>query len=398
MNKFWRVAIYEYTRNVFKKSFLMVILSVPLMLAVSIGMGMLMEKLQDNSLPVGYVDRAGIFTQAIPAPLDQFQEPIQFIAYPAEDQALAALEANQIQAYYVLPADFFLTRQANLVYNKKPGNNATRQFYDFLQINLVSAYPADIANRIAAGSEVTVRSMDGKRELPGGGPTFGLLMPLLVSMAFLFLILMSSGYLMGAIADEKENRTIEILFTSISPTQLLGGKIVGIVGIGLTLLTSWTQVVLLSIFILSQMGVTWFQNLEMDWGIILATVAIALPAYILTAGLMTAIGAMVTSTQEGQSLSSIFIILHILPIYVSFAFLTDPNGVLAVILSILPFTSLVTVAFRNLFTAVPAWQVAVSVMIQSLGAVGTIWLAGRAFRLGMLRYGQRLTWKRLIRA
>jgi ABC-2 type transport system permease protein len=112
---------------------------------------------------------------------------------------------------------------------------------------------------------------------------------------------------------------------------------------------------------------------------------------------MTAIGAMVTTVQEGQSVSAIFFILHAIPLYVSWLFLSKPHSALAVLMSILPFTSLMTVGMRNLFTIVPAWQVMASVVVQALCAVGAIWLASRAFRIGMLRYGQRLTFRNLLR-
>jgi len=134
----------------------------------------------------------------------------------------------------------------------------------------------------------------------------------------------------------------------------------------------------------------------MDWRVLLATLAIGVPAYALAIALMTAIGSMVTTTQEGQSVSSVFVILHMVPLYVSMAFLNQPHGTLAVILSLLPFTSLMTVGMRNLFTIVPTWQILVSVLVQTLSAVAAIWLAGRALRLGMLRYGQRLNWRSLF--
>jgi len=210
------------------------------------------------------------------------------------------------------------------------------------------------------------------------------------------MFLMSSGYTLSAVADEKETRTMEVLITTISPLQLIGGKIMGIVAISLTLLFSWTMVVVCGALIGRQAGVAWFSDLSLDWRTIIAVVTIAIPAYVLAAALMTTIGVMVTTTQEGQSVSTIFFILHLLPFYVSWSFLSNPHNPLAILLSVLPFTALMTVGMRNLFTIVPAWQVAVSVVVQVTCAVGAIWLASRAFRLGMLRYGQRLDFRRLL--
>ncbi len=404
MKHLWRVAVYEYQRNVFKKSFVLLMISVPAFITFSIGLGVFLESLEDNPLPVGYVDHAGVFAESVLAPeisstwVAELDEAVEFIAYPTEDEAAAALNEATIQAYYVLPSDYAETRRVEQVYIEKPGENAERQFYDFMQINLLSSQPPEIAYRTAAGTDVTVRSLDGRRIIPSGGPTFGLLMPLFITMAFLFMILMSSGYTMSAVAEEKENRTMEVLVTSISPTQLISGKILGIVAIGLTLLFTWTLEIIAGILVARQFGVGWFNNLSMDWHAILAILAIAIPAYALAIALMTAIGAMVTTTQEGQSVSGIFVALHLAPLYISWIFLNDPHGPLAVALSLLPFTALMTIGIRNLFTIVPAWQIIVSMAVQVVCTLGAFWLAGRSLRLGMLRYGQRLRWRSLFGA
>jgi ABC-2 type transport system permease protein len=399
MTKLWRVAAYEYRRNVFKRSFLLTLLSVPFMMAVSIGMGFLLETLPDNDQPLGYVDEAGVLAQAIPAPtVSSFDDPVELIAFATEAEARAALEAGALQAYYVLPRHYSATRQLRLVYGREPGDNARRQFYDFLQINLLADWPPEIAYRAAAGTQVTVRSLDGRRAVPAGGPTFGLLMPLFITIAFLALILLSSGYLLSALADEKDNRTIEILATSVSPLQLAGGKVLGIVAISLTLAAAWAAVAALGVGGAAGTGIGWFQDLRLQWNNVLAPLVIALPAYVLAAALMMALGASVTASQEAQALSMLFVGLHIVPAYMGLAFLSQPHGPAAVALSLLPFTALMTVAMRSLFAVVPAWQVAASAGVQALCALGAVWLAARAYRRGLLRTGQRLGWRGLFAA
>jgi len=315
MNRLWRVAVYEYKRNVFKKSFLLTLFSIPLMVTFSVGIGFFLTSLEENDLPLGYVDQAGVFTSAIPGPRSEQAEPVEFIPFETEDEALVSLESDLIQAFYILPPDYFETRHIELVYRNKPGGNAVQQWYDFLQINLLADQQREVNSRIALGTDVTVRSMDGDRTVAESGPTIGNFIPLFITMAFLAMLLMSSGYLMGAVVEEKEGRTMEIVVTSISPGQLISGKILGIVAIGLTLLMTWTLIVVSGVFAALKMGVSWFQNAAMDWSVILATTAIAVPAYILVSALMAMIGIMVTTNKEGQSVSSLFIILHMVPIY-----------------------------------------------------------------------------------
>jgi ABC-2 type transport system permease protein len=397
MPKLWRIAVYEYRRNVFKRSFILALLSVPLMIGLNIGIGLFMESRENDNSPVGYVDHAGLLSDPIAAPVTGSREAIAFISFQTEDDARSALESGHIQAYYVLAADYSQTKDVKLFYLEEPGGNATRQFYDFIQINLLADQPTDLARRAALiGESVTVRSLDGSRELPGGGPPFGIIMPILIGFAFLFLLLMSSGYLMQAVVDEKENRTMEMLATSVSPTQLVGGKVLGIIGVSFTQLILWTLIAVLGILIASSAGIDWFQDPRLDWGIILATVALAIPTYVLASAIMTAVGATVTSAQESQSMGALFFILHLAPLYLAWAIVQTPNAVLPVALSFLPFTALLTVTLRNIFAAVPMWQVAVSVAIQTLCAAGAIWLAGRAFRLGMLRYGKRLNLREIF--
>lgn len=398
MSKFLRVAANEYRRNVLKKSFIMVLLSLPLMIGFSLGLGLFLENLGGGPGTVGYVDQAGVFTGSGPGRLPGSDDMVEFRPFQSQDEANSAMEKDEIDAYYLVGADYRESRRIDLIYVEEPSGETKGQFFDFLQLNLLSGTPPDVAARIAFGTDVTVRTPDGKRTVPDGGPTFGIMMPLFINLAFLGLLLISSGYLMAAVAEEKENRTMEILVTSVSSLELIGGKIAGIVAIALTMLLTWSLIVVVAILIAANQGISWFQDLGMDWRIILATVIVAAPAYVLVAALMTAIGAMATTTQEGQSFSSIFIILHLIPLYVAAAFLNQPNSPIALTLSFLPFTSLMTIAMRNLFSPVPIWQAVVSSFIQILFALGALWIASRALRMGMLSYGQSLSWRRLFRA
>ena len=397
MSKLWSVAWHEYRRNVFKKSFVLALLSVPLLIGGNIGLIAFMVSRENNNAPVGYVDHAGLLADPVPAPVGPSEGAIAFIPFQTEDEARDALESRDIQAYYVVTSDYFETSRIDLLYLKEPGENATQQFYDFVQINVLAGQPPEIALRAAEGSNVTVRTPDGSREFSGGGPTLGAVVPVLLSVAFIFLLLMSSGYLMQAVVDEKENRTMEVLITSLSASRLISGKVLGIVAIGFTQLVAWILVGALAVLIGgSVLGIEWFQNPGLDWGPILTVVAIAIPSYVLASALMLAVGSTIGQAQEGQQIGALFFMLFMIPLYAIMIIGETPNATPSVVLTLLPFTSLMTVGFRSLFSVVPLWQVAASVAIQTACAVGALWLAGRAFRLGMLRYGQRLRFSEIF--
>jgi ABC-2 type transport system permease protein len=391
MSKLWLVALNEFKRNVFKKSFIFALLSVPLIISLGVGLGIIMESLNKNNAPVGYVDYPGLLSNAIHAPARGSEKPVEFIPFQAEDDARSALESESIQAYYVLSPDYSQTSRIELIYLEEPGQNASRQFYDFIQINLVRDLPTEVANRAVDGSHVTIRSSDGSLEFMSGGPTIGKILPLIISLAFVFLLMMSSGYLMSGVMEEKINCTIEVLMTSLSPAQMVVGKVLGIVAISFAQLITWTLVGVLAVAIGGNVqGLEWFQNPSLEWGTITRMIAIAIPSYVMASAVMFALGSTVAEAQEGQSVGGLFFMLHILPIYMIVALVENPNGALAVALSLLPFTSLITIGLRSIFSVVPIWQIAASVSIQTLCALGAIWLAVRAFRLGMLRYGKRL--------
>ncbi len=398
MRKLARIAIHEYRRNVFKASFILTLLSVPLIIALNVAVGFYLESHDDNDLPLGYVDRAGLFTAPVEVPVSGSRQALQFTSFQTQEQAQAALESGQIQAFLFVPESYWDTRDTVIYYLEEPGSEAIRQLYDFVQINLLADQAPAAARRAALISEgVTVRSVDGRREVTRDGPTFGIIMPMLIGLAFLFLFLMNAGYLMQAVVEEKENRTIELLVTSVSPGQLIGGKVLGVVAVGLTQLATWAVVGILAVVVAAGAGIDWFQNAALDWEPIAASVILAIPSYVCAAGLMTAIGATTTSARESQATGSIFFILHVIPLYLSWLIVDTPNAAVPSLLSILPFTALLTVILRNIFTSVPMWQVAVSFALQVLYAVVALWLAGRAFRIGMLQYGQRLNWRKLIR-
>ena len=402
MSTLWLVAWHEYKRHVMQRRFIVVVLSVPLMIAAVAGLGLLSGIMSHDATPIGYVDHSGLLADPVQVPatsplplLSLLQKPVPLVPYRTEEAAREALEASEIQAYCALAADYAETRRVELVYVKPPSENATREFGDFLRANLLASEPPEIARRAAAGSHVVVRSPDGSREF-SGRPTLGALFPLLVSLAFIILLFSSSGYLMQAVVTERENRTMEILVTSISPGQLITGKVFGIMAVGLTQLAAWTAFAGLGVLGGCSLGLDPLRDLNMDLETGLAMIAVFVAVYVIVAALMTAVGATIADAQEGQQIAALFGLPFQIPVLLLGLIAQSPNSPLAVGLTLFPLTSLAAVGMRAMFTTVPFWQIAASVAIMVPCALGALWLAGRAFRLGMLRYGRRLDWRELL--
>jgi ABC-2 type transport system permease protein len=242
-----------------------------------------------------------------------------------------------------------------------------------------------------------LRSVDNKREIPDDEPPMNIILPLIISFGVVILLLMSSGYMMQAVVEEKESRTMEVVITSVSPTELIGGKVLGIFGISFTQLFTWILFGILVVVLAGQVfGIEWFQNANIDWFGIMLIVILAIPAFVTASAFMIVIGSTVTETQEAQWVVSIFMMLFWIPLWMIGIIGDTPNAILPIVLSFFPFTSLMTLAIRNMFVVVPYWQIGLSVFIQVLFSIAAVWLAGKAFRLGMLRYGQKMSIKELL--
>ena len=137
-------------------------------------------------------------------------------------------------------------------------------------------------------------------------------------------------------------------------------------------------------------------NLSIDPRTIITMLAIAAPTYVMIASLMTAVGATVAEGQDAQQMAGLFALPVAAPVWVAGVIMENPNSPLAIGLSLFPPTALSTIAMRTMSVPVPFWQIAVSVSLLILCAGGAVWVAGRAFRLGMLQYGQRLNWRELL--
>jgi ABC-2 type transport system permease protein len=408
MNKLWLVARHEYRRHVLRKGFILLLLSVPAAIALSIGLGAYAESRENRSAAVGYVDLAGVLSDPLAAP-PRGSSPnsigvpavVPLVPYGSEEAARAALDAGRIQAYYVVTAGYLQTNRVDLVYIAAPGDSVRRQFWDFMQINRLRDLPPAVAERAVAGPNLAVR---WPADMPGGGREFSgesffdTLLPLFGALTFLILLASSGGYLMQAVVEEKESRTMEVVVTSLSPGQFIAGKVAGIAGVALTQLVGWAACCVLAVWVgghLLDIGL--LQGLRIDWRIMGTMVALGLPTYVMFAAVLTAVGATVAQAQEAQQVSGLLGLFSAVPFWFAMPILENPNGALAIGMSLFPATALPALSFRLAFSPVPPWQIGLSVALLTASALGAVWLAGRAFRLGMVRYGQRLRWGEILR-
>jgi ABC-2 type transport system permease protein len=395
MSKVWLVALHEYKLHVFSRRFLLGLLSVPLIIAAMIGLIFLVMTMDTNTKPIGYVDHSGLLANPVPPPpVVKPDRPIEMRAFNDESAARTALDSGQIQAYYVLSQDYRTSGNLTVVHIQSLKSTSTTQFYDFLNANLLSGITPEIAQRLVKGSQITVQSADGSRKVSGDN-WFTFLMPFIAGIGFIIAMFTSGGYLLQAVVDEKENRTMEVILTSVSANQFMSGKIIGDIAIGLTQILAWLGFIAI-IILLSRSSITFLKGIQLSQQTTFLMVIILLPAFVMVAALMAAIGATVTEAREGQQVVGLISLPVWIPYMLTGLILSNPNSPIVIGLSLFPFTAPLTMLMRDSLTILPAWQVASSAAILILSAIGSVWLAGRAFRLGMLRYGKRLTWRELF--
>lgn len=393
MSKIWLIARHQFKKEAGKKSFLIILFSLPLFVAFTIGFGYLMSRLDNKTTWLGYVDQAGILVQT---ELEEGQD-VHFVPFATPEAARAALEEGQISAYTVIPAAYSGGGEVELVFFEQPPGAAMRTFRDVVRLNILAGRSPDIVERALSGANLTVQATETGRTYPGGGPEPGQLLPVVVAVIFAFLALTTSGYMAEAVVEEKENRTMEIIVTSVSPGRMMNGKIVGALGIALLQLAVWVVFLAAAVWLgRVLLDSEWLRRLTLEWRDLGLILLVALPSYVFLAAAMTTIGASIVENQEAHQVGPLFFLVIFMPTWLIIPIANDPDGTLAVVFSLIPGPSVVTLAIRNVFTQVPAWQYGAAAAIAALCAVAMMWAAGRAFRISMLRYGRRLHWRELF--
>ncbi len=397
MRSLWLLARHEYVRTVFQRRFLIATLAVPVGLAALIGFVILVAVMGENRLPVGYVDPSGALDVAQQANLTDPEDRIEIRAYPDEASGMAALQSEEIQALFVMPPGYPADLQSDLYYlEEPPAGDAWRDFDDFIRLNLAGALPEEVRGRVLEGPAVTVEDISSGR-LFSERRIINVILPIAATFLFVFATMSAAGYMLQIVADEKENRMMEVMLTSVSAGQMITGKAAGLVAATLTQFAIYVLGIVVAILV----GAYYLEPLraaEVSWSYLGLMALFFLPAYALISGLMVAIGSSVTELQQGQQIAGILNLFFLLPVMLLPLFFNDPGGPAAVFFTLFPTTSFLTISLRWGLGTIPGWQLALSWAILSASAGLALWAARRIFRAGMLHYGQPLKMRSVLQA
>jgi ABC-2 type transport system permease protein len=216
-----------------------------------------------------------------------------------------------------------------------------------------------------------------------------LILPLISAILLIIGIVSSSGYLVNSIAEEKENRVIEILLSSVTHKELLVGKIVGLGTVGLLQMMIWVSLIIV--------GAVVYIAVYMKPSLLVLIFVYYILGYLLYASIMAGIGSISESVQEGQKITGIFTLIALLPLFFIQTLIASPNSTVAIFLSMFPLTSAVSMMSRIAVTNVPFYQMVISIAILLISVYLEIVLFSRILRVEFLMYGKKPNINELIR-
>jgi len=391
MNKTLLILRHEFRQTARRRGFIVMTLIVPVLALILIGVVQLVSGTAGpttEAMTIGYVDQIGGFQQ------HSTQGNITLVRYDTPNDATAALIKGDVSEYFVIPSDYVATGMVNLYTLQRqlaPSTTVAAVISNFLTDNLLAGkVPAETIARIETPPNlVSIRLTETGAIAPEQGGYGNLIIPFVFGILLALSIIVSSTYLLQGLGDEKENRLIEILLSSVSPRQLLTGKVLGIGAAGLVQVLFWVVSAPLLLSLASSSIGGLISTIQLPASFVVLAVVYFVLGYSLFAVISAAIGAISSGSREGQQLIGIFTIPMLIPLWFTSLLIFEPGNPAWIFFTIFPLSSPVEVIMRLGVSVIPVWQLAVSIGVLVLTIVGTLLLTTRIFRVYLLMYGKR---------
>ena len=391
MRKLLLVAWHEFWRHVRRRGFIFSVFGLPF-LATAVLAGGIFLIFAISSQPVGLIDNSGQLL--MPARYNAASDfGAELVAYEDQEQAMADLQRGVLQGVVIVAADYMSSGQVTIYHQGSYFDGFVSELQLYLRTSLLMGTETAVLRQLNRPPVTRLISLTETAEPAPSILTY--LLPFAFGFVFVIGIFTSAGYLIQAVVDEKENRTMEIMITSMTPLQLISGKVIGLSGVGLFQIGIWLGLLLLGtqLYLLTTPDAPTLTIPAQMW---LIVVGWFIPFYLLIATLMVAIGLSVTNMGEAQQGVSLLTMLTLLPTYLTMLVVIHPNSPMAVVLTLFPFSSPVTLLVRSQITAVPPEQYLISWLLLMATLLLAIWLSSRLLHRGLLRYQQPLKWRTLL--
>ncbi|AKJ40427.1 ABC transporter permease [Methanosarcina barkeri] len=392
------VARHEFLKTIKRKEFIFITFFFPFLFAgISVLPAVISGISPTEGQRVGYIDMTGSFEFPESIHREGFSlEPsevktsvVEFVMYSDISDARQALQAGQISSYLVIHEDFLKTGTIELYSFEKEASMQNFGLSAGLSNIVITSLLKDkvdelTLNRVRDPVNIKFYNVGESGESSEQGindifASFGL--PFLTAFFLFFSIFSSSGFLLRGVAEEKENRIIEILLSSATPFEILTGKIFGLGAVGLLQVLIWLVVITL--------GSGYALTVKIEPTTLFLAVIYFIFGFLFFASVMAGIGAVTSSIQESQQIAGIFTFVAAFPLIFMQMIVTSPDSLFSVFLSLFPISSPVAMLARMGTTSVPLYQILASIFILLISVYVVILLSSRLFRTYLLMYGKR---------
>lgn len=396
MNKTSLVMVQEIQFTLRRKAFMIIGFGIPVVMGiVAIVTGIanrdaaadlmtaaLQEAMSTSSKVEGYVDQSNL-VHFIP----ENDSSTKLVGYPDVAAAQEALDKGDIVGYYIIASDY--VESGNVTYVKFEHNPIADDLdVGYLEWLLAANLIEDpqLADTIRNPVDVTLTAQNPQLNDVEDSWVVEML-PNMMALALYMVIIMTSSVMISAITDEKKNRVMEVLLSSVSTDQMITGKILAVGILGLLIIAAWL-VVFWGVANFGGTALSIPQGFTLPADLLIWSIIFALFGYALYGAQMAGIGALVPDIKDARSLTLI-ILAPLILVYVFLSLIiTNPNSTIALVLSLFPLTSPVAMVARMAATEVPWWQSFTAALLQIAAIVFIIRLVARLFRAQTLLSGQ----------
>ena len=403
------VFVEEVARGSGRLSYRIIGLAVPVILMVLLVVTPLVRGifLDDEDDPesqaatgLGAVDLSGTLT-------GDYAGSLGIKVYPDRRAGLDALTDGEIETLFILPKNYINAGRVEWLHKGSEGIFDDRAdeaiVRELLREALISGRlsldaerrfldtPTIVSRTVQADGTVLESEDDGTEEDAFQLVSYAFAMVMTVAILF------GGGLLLESVSDEKENRMVEIILTSVSPLGLMAGKVLAQGALALAQVVLWVgSLAIIGPRIFDQLPEV--SDLSIEAGQLVWLLLFFLAGYFVVAVVMAGLGAMTSSYTQSSQLSALVIVPTILPVAAPQFILESPDGVFARALSFFPVTAPTTVVMRMGQTDLSILELLASLAVIVLSGVLLLYVSARIFRAGILLYGQRMTLGGVLRA
>lgn len=443
MSKISLIIEREYLTRVQKKSFiLMTILSPIIMVALVFAPIWLSSLSSDETRLIAVIDQTGLYKDVYHNS-DEYRFTYTQGSLSPEQMRIDGDESTTPYAYVIIKDNLLDNPQGMTIYSQKQITASCEleiisQMEDYLKDEKLLSYNIPDIKRIIDESNISLRVDTIRLEEDGAETQTSTEVVTIIGMAMTLIIYMFlmlyGGQVMSSVMQEKTNRIVEVMVSSVKPFELMIGKITSIGLVGLTQLGIWI-IFLVGIFLsagayfsmsggvdpsqindmaamTSGMSTIDTAQLTGEMGamaeiqqmlgsinitqLLICFVLFFIGGYILYASLFAAIGSAVDNESDTQQFMVPITFIIIFALYAGIFSAENPDGPLALWCSMIPFTSPIVMMVRIPF-GVSTWELVLSMVILYGSAIGLAWVAGRIYRVGILMYGKKPSYKEMIK-